>query len=256
MRAETIFDAPLNERPICRRTVLAAGLAAPALWGVGGLTFGRVEAATIPDAAEIPFRVVRGNGRDIGFHRLSFDRQGDTVTVDIEIAIDIRIGFIPVFRYRHRNQERWRGDVLEALQSTTDDNGTAYEVRLEQDGAGRYRLTRNDEQSQITGPVLPTSYWRAETVGATQLLDTQRGVIREVTTRKAAEEVITVAGQPVRAHRYRMAGDLDLDLWYSQAGQWVKLAFSARGVDIAYALDGTLSANPSRPITSFVADLG
>ena len=238
-----------------RRSVLSAGLMGTVLCSLPAWTPSTARAAAIPDASEIPFRVYKDQRSEIGFHRLRFDRQGDETLVDVEIELDIRIGFIPVFRYRHTNREVWRGEVLQSLQSTTDDNGDDYRVRVDRTGGG-YLIRRNGDQERAEGPILPTSYWRAETVSATRLLDTQRGVFREVATTPVAEETVSVDGRPVAATRYRMAGALDLDLWYSQAGQWVKLAFSARGVDISYALDGAVAANPARPIAAFVADLG
>ena len=33
-----------------------------------------------------------------------------------------------------------------------------------------------------------------------------------------------------------MTGDLTADVWYSDLGQWVKLAFEVRGASIAYTL--------------------
>lgn len=251
-----LTSATSDARPsVTRRSVLSAGLIGTALCGLTPWMPSTARAAAIPDASEIPFRVYKDERNEIGFHRLRFDRQGDETVVDVEIELDIRIGFIPVFRYRHSNREIWRGDVLQSLRSTTDDNGDRYQVRVDRSGDG-YLIRRNDTQERADGPILPTSYWRAETVSATRLLDTQRGVFRDVTTTPVGEETVSVDGRPIAATRYRMVGALDLDLWYSQAGQWVKLAFSARGVDISYALDGAVAANPARSITAFVADLG
>ena len=36
------------------------------------------------------------------------------------------------------------------------------------------------------------------------------------------------------ARQYRMAGDLKLDLWYGPRGEWLKLAFEAKGAEIEY----------------------
>ena len=81
---------------------------------------------------------------------------------------------------------------------------------------------------------MPTSYWNPETVGRAQLLDTQRGQLIAVQISPAERETIMVGGQTVSAKRHQVSGDLDLDLWYTAKGEWVKTSFAARGSKIVY----------------------
>jgi hypothetical protein len=43
-----------------------------------------------------------------------------------------------------------------------------------------------------------------------------------------------VAGSLEKAARYRVSGDLELDLWYLPNGEWAGLEFVARGSKIRY----------------------
>jgi len=183
---------------------------------------------------------IRREGASIGRHEVRFRQSGDDLEVDIEIDIVVNFAFIPVFRYRHRNHEVWRQGRLVALDSETDDDGRTHAVSARQRAAG---LWVSGSEGQFLAPpdVLPTSYWNPETVKRTRLLDSQHGRMLDVRPDLLGEEPL--ADGP--ASRYRLSGDLSLDLWYAK-GEWVKIAFQARGAEVSYArrdapLDGGAS---------------
>ena len=62
------------------------------------------------------------------------------------------------------------------------------------------------------------------------------GEIIDVSVSERGRETVMVAGEPVEATRYLMDSDIDVDLWYDDAGRWVKLSFTARGQEIEYVL--------------------
>ena len=93
----------------------------------------------------------------------------------------------------------------------------------------------NGAEGEFLAPagILPTSYWHPRTVEQRRLLDSQHGRVLEVNPAFLGRE--TLAGD-MAARRYRLSGDLDLDLWYSDSGEWLKTAFEARGAEVSYAL--------------------
>ena len=84
--------------------------------------------------------------------------------------------------------------------------------------------------------ILPASHWNPGQANATQLLSTEDGEIIDVSVSERGRETVMVAGEPVEATRYLMDSDIDVDLWYDDAGRWVKLSFTARGQEIEYVL--------------------
>lgn len=199
-------------------------------------------AATVPPARVIPFMVAMDGG-PVGTHTLAFNRDGDRMVVDIDIRLEVG-SIITLFRYAHRNREVWENGRLVSLDTETDDDGTAYQVsgRASADG---FRVTGGVEGDFVApADVMPSSYWNIGTVDQTRVLDTQRGRMIDVATEQVGEETIEAAGTIVRANRYRMTGTLTVDVWYSYTGQWVKLAFNARGRDIEYTL-ATLDSGQS-----------
>src|SRR5690606_29334925 len=63
------------------------------------------------------------NGVRVGDHEIRFTRDGATVTATTEVALLIRVGPVPVFRYAHSARETWRDGRFAELDSTTVGNG-------------------------------------------------------------------------------------------------------------------------------------
>jgi len=190
------------------------------------------DAAPIPggaDAWRIDFTVQR-NGAPIGSHAIAVRRDGRETTVEVAIDLEVKLAFVTVYRYRHRNTETWRDGRLVAIETTTEDNGTRHAVSGRATAEG-FRV--QSDAGTVTAPadIVPTSYWNPETVRRTRLLDTQRGRILEVAVTPAAAAGMT-SRDPGR--RYRMTGDLALDLWYGPGGVLAKLAFELKGDRFEY----------------------
>jgi hypothetical protein len=188
-------------------------------------------------AAPAPLRFeARRDGEPIGHHRVSFTQQADRLIVDIEINLMVTFAFIPVFRYRHHNREIWTGGRLMALDSRTNDDGMMHRVSARADG-GNLLVEGTGGRLTLPGDTLPTSYWNEATVARQAWLNTQDGRLVRSTVEALPPEPILAAGRNVEARRYRLAGDIDCELWY-HAGRWSKLRFAAPdGSTIDYLLE-------------------
>ncbi len=180
----------------------------------------------------LSFKVMR-DGSNIGSHSISFEEVGEELHVDIAIDLKVNLAFITVFRYEHRNKEIWRDGRLVSLESRTYDDGDEYFVSARATDEGL--LVENKEGSFVApGDILPTSYWNPATVEQDQLLDTQRGRLLAVSTNPKGLDEVLAAEQRLPAKKFDLNGDLDADLWYAPGGEWMKIAFTARGATIDY----------------------
>ncbi len=218
-----------------RRRLMAGALA------TGGMAFGAglawptgAHAAGIPPAERMPFAVRRGDDF-IGQHTVSFRRDGARVEVAVEAAFEVKIAFITAWRYRHQNREVWEGGRLISVDSVTYDDGTDLRVTARATASG---LEVEGRDGRFTAPAdtLSTSWWNADVVNRSQVLDTQNGVLRSFRANPGPWETVTAAGRPVRARGYTLSGDFDLRIWYSDQDQWVKMRFDARGEPVDYRL--------------------
>lgn len=181
----------------------------------------RLAARTDP-TQDLGFTVYR-NGSEIGRHQLSFSRRGELLQVDVEIQFDVTFGFIPLYRYRHRNRELWQGERLVELESTTEDDGTEHWVRAEARG-DRLVVASSEGRLELPGDTTSTSYWNETSLQHGRWLDTQRGILVRSQVEAHPSESVRVGSSTVMAQRYRLAGDIDCQLWYHE-GRWVKLRF-------------------------------
>ncbi|CAN5816152.1 hypothetical protein BH11PSE1_BH11PSE1_14690 [soil metagenome] len=183
---------------IDRRLLLAGGLAA-----LPGLTL-----ASTPPSRRLVFHVLR-NGTRIGEHVMSFAGDPASPTVTTDVRMTVKLGPVPVFRYRHHAVERWTGGRFASLETTTDSNGKAERVSARRTDSG---VTIETAKGRITGPpgVCPFTHWNPE-VFAGPLFNPQEGKLLKVTARKVA------AGQ------WSVRGEAEIDDWYDDAGVWTAL---------------------------------
>ena len=211
---------------------------------LGMFVFSSSASVNIPEA--IAFRIMQ-NGDNIGRHTVKFKRIKDDLHVDIAIDIEVRILFIPVFSYSHRNHEVWQGGRLISLKSETDDNGEKQWVKA---NATDRALEVDSSSGSFEAPLgtFPTSYWSPQTISKSVLLDTQHGKLLNVSVSPAVDDFLVTPLGEISTKRYDVSGDLRLSLWYSKAGGWVKTAFQVYGVDVEYFFDPKLLQIENRKI--------
>jgi hypothetical protein len=184
--------------------------------------------AGIPASGEKAFTIWR-KGKQVGFQHLSFEREGDRVKLDIHAEITIKLGFITLFNYVHRNSEVWQAGKLVSLDSETDNDGDVEFVQITRDNQGKLQVAGSRYKGEAPASLLTTSYFIPAFVAQSQLINSQNGSLLAVSPKFIGDETILGAAGEVTAQRYRLEGDLALDIWYDQSGAWQKSAFVPKG---------------------------
>lgn len=189
------------------------------------------------DGEMLAFDVYRGDTR-FGTHEIAFQRDGDELLVDVDIALRAGFGPVTVFRYEHESSERWRSGALVGFSSQTLKDGETYTVEANLDNDALVVQGETEEGGDITNrfapSILPSSHWHGYPDGLDRILNTEFGTPMEVTVDYLGEEEISADGTTIRAHHYRLEGSLTVDLWYDTEGRWAGCAFEARGQSIRY----------------------
>ena len=81
----------------------------------------------------VRFRVLR-EGREIGTHQVRLSGNAQRLTVQSDIALQVKLAGFTVFRLRHEIAEEWANDRLQRLTSRHDRNGTVTEARVAVEG--------------------------------------------------------------------------------------------------------------------------
>ncbi|MGB2019004.1 MAG: DUF6134 family protein [Parvibaculales bacterium] len=182
----------------------------------------------VPDDGFLAYEISR-KGKPLGFQTLTFSRsESGELIVDVHIEIDFKLGPIPLFRYLHDNREVWRDGVLLSMKSKTYNNGedVTADLKLED---GRYVGSGSRFEDNLEAPMLSTSYFNPNFIRQSALISTQDGRLLEPQVETLGVETLNIGGAPVQATRFRLSGKLSIDIWYTDAGRWVKTEFSRGG---------------------------
>lgn len=186
------------------------------------------------------------NGQPIGTHTIRIVDQGDLRTVTNDIRLDLKAMGLTVYRYVHNSTELWRGDRVQAIHATTEDNGTVYKVRVTRQGDA-LRVDREERKPIIKaasmeqflpaetrsaseiqpGSMLPTALWSPKIASQSSLLNIQLGTPSRVQVNLVGRETVRTSRNAVEATRFRFSGDLRFDQWFDDRGRWVKAVFIA-----------------------------
>lgn len=193
------------------------------------LTSSAVLACDPPERAE--YVIHHETYGEVGRHVISFACQGDDLVVETKIEGEVKVLMVPLFKRDGAYREVWRGDRLIAFDSRIVDNGEAYEVRAR---AERDHIVIEGRRGRIEAPptIVSNHPWNHAVIDHTLLFDTQRGRLQEIQVTPAGTETITIAGRKVAARKYQISGDLNRELWYDDAGNWLQSRLEHDGAKI------------------------
>lgn len=198
--------------------MILAGAAATARQVVAGLP--------VPPGDSLTFRLLRG-GSDIGRHTLSFEPQGDALTVRIAVEARVSLLSIPIVHYTHHVVETWQDGMLAAIVGETNKNGRIEWVRARRTPDGLVVQGSRTQQYIAPEPAIGTSYWNKRMLDG-PMISMEDGVLLHPKVTALQSEVIPLAsGRSVAAAHYNLSGSFNVDVWYDEASRWASLAFTA-----------------------------
>jgi hypothetical protein len=198
------------------RLLIAASL-------LGGLLFTTADAS--PEASRRLSFDVYLDERPIGFQHFDLQPTRDGVRVKTQAEFEVKVLRITAFEYDHRNEELWRGRCLQAIESTTNSNGTPYRVSGRAGQAG-FVLGGVGQERPLGDCVGTFAYWdRSQLAGRDRLLNSQTGEYVAVEVRTLGAAILTLGGREVRVERFALSGrDIDITLGYAaDSGEWLTL---------------------------------
>jgi Family of unknown function (DUF6134) len=210
-----------------RRKVLAlcaGGVAA----GVVGR--GPSIAQTLPDYR---FRVLR-QGSEIGTHTVTFRDSGQVRLVRTAIDLRVRVAFVTAFRFTHESDEEWSAGRLVSLRSSTNDNGTRYEVTGAPHGDG-FRTVGPAGPFTMPGNLMTSNaVWTPDFMRQHLVINAKEGGEMGISAKRLAEEVLS--GSPgASMTKYRVISPRTAGLiWYGSDGRWLRGVFEVKGETLHY----------------------
>ena len=208
-------------------------LAAPVAANGETTANGRADQVAALYGDRIAFDVFR-NGSPVGSHTVLFRDTSEGLAVDIAFTVDITMLGLTVYEYRYRSNALWRDGRLDRITATVDDDGDMSEMRAAKDN-GRFRIEAGSEVEIADAPLFPTNHWNADVLTQNHVLNTLTGTVADVTIAETGREKVATERGRVAATQYTYSGDVEADVWYDDAGRWVRLRFKGPdGSDFDY----------------------
>ena len=194
-------------------------------------------ALPVPPGNRLGFDIMR-KGSKLGTHVVTFEPGNGTLAVHVAVELTFKIAGITLYRYRHQAIERWEGDRVVALDTQTDDNGSAHRLTARREGA--VLMVESDKVARYAAPAdaLPASHWNRHDLDG-PWINTQDGkLLRPRVAEQGIETIATAGGGTVRARRYALSGDVQIDMFYDERQMWAGLSFIKGGAPVRYERHG------------------
>ncbi len=179
---------------------------------------------------------VKRNGRPIGGHVVTVEKNGEDTLVTVALDLAVTFGPFTLYRYTHRSSERWRNDRLQSVESSTDDDGTKYALRAWAEGD---RVVLDGPEGRRTGAAdtMPSSYWNPRLRSADAWIETHWGVLLPIRIARGAPVTLRLPGREVVAIPHTITSEkAEVTPFYTEAGEWVGMTFDLWGAQFEYAM--------------------
>ncbi len=110
-----------------RRTLIGSMIGVAVCCSGGVVPWSALEATLPLKPTTVRFDAYRGKSK-IGVHNVSVVADGTGLKVTTKINMDVSLGFIKLFEFKHDAIERWEDGRLVSIESSTNDDGDKIKV--------------------------------------------------------------------------------------------------------------------------------
>ena len=187
-----------------------------------------LSASVVAADQEWRFRVYLDD-KEIGHHDFILQELDDQMMLQSEANFEYRLLFLKLFGYEHENTETWVGDCLTGINSKTDANGKPFQVIGSLQG-DRFVLSGTAGEFELPSCSMSFAYWNPVFLQEDRLINVQNGEVLDIEVSEPVLVDLEVRGVMQPAYRYELgAGEMKIDLWYSENNEWLALETDARG---------------------------
>ena len=167
--------------------------------------------------------------KKIGTHDFILQELDNQRLLQSEANFEYRLMFVKLYGYEHENTEIWTGDCLAGIESTTDANGKPFKVSGSLQG-DRFVLKGTAGEAELPSCSMSFAYWNPAFLQQERLINVQNGEVLDIKVSEPERVQLEVRGVMQPALRYQLgAGEMKIELWYSENNEWLALETEARG---------------------------
>ena len=162
-----------------------------------------LNAFPIPDDNEVSFDVIRKN-KVIGNLTSKFIKDDENIVLHSVLDINIKILFIPAYKFFQETKETWRNGEFISIDGFTDfEDDREYKIDGK-DEDGVFRVTGMDGLLELDEKIIPLNYWNKNILDEKELFDTQKGIVRKITVNKLKDEEIKINNSKLLSEKYTL----------------------------------------------------
>ena len=155
----------------------------------------------IQDDNEVSFDVIRKN-KVIGNLTSKFIKDDENIVIHSVLDINIKILFIPAYKFFQETKETWRNGEFISIDGFTDfEDDREYKIDGK-DEDGVFRVTGMDGLLELDEKIIPLNYWNKNILEEKELFDTQKGIVRKITVKKLKDEEIKFNNSKLLSEKY------------------------------------------------------
>lgn len=181
------------------------------------------------------YAVTHPDHGNIGTYTNVIRRNGDNVSVDTTIRLQVKVAFVSVFRLEADRHEEWSGKRLVSYQSVTQKNGKEIRVNGKAEGE-KFVIEGSKGSVDAPADIVPTNPWTVDITKAKTVMASESGKVFDASLVGSDKQAITVGTEQVPATHYEVAADTRYNLWFDAQGRAVAFTTLEDGKTISFTL--------------------
>ena len=187
----------------------------------------------IPKDNKASFDVIRKN-KIIGSVETIFEKENSDLIIETIVDIEIKILFIPAYKFYQKSKEIWSNNEFIFFDGYTDfEDDREYFIKG-RDIKNNFIATGMDGKLILDKKILPLNYWNKSILKEKEVFDIQKGIVRKITVKKLADEVLQIGKYNILAEKYLLNAtnnpkDIgpfpEYTIWYDKNNELVKFKF-------------------------------
>ena len=186
----------------------------------------------IPEDNEVSYDVIRKK-KNIGSLISKFIENEDSIVVHSVLKINVKVLFIPAYKFFQETKETWSNGNFIAIDGFTDfEDDREYKIEGK-DANGMFIATGMDGLIEMDENIVPLNYWNKEMLKEKRVFDTQKGIVRDIDVKKLKNENIKINGSKFDTEKFIFNASVnpkdlgpfpEYTLWYNK-DELIKMEF-------------------------------
>jgi len=187
----------------------------------------------IPKSGEVQFDIIRKK-KVIGSHIIQFFDNENELLVKTTININVKILFIPAYKFFHNSTETWVDEEFIKIDAYTDfEDEREYFIKGYDEDEFFY-ASGMDGDLKLDKHIIPSNFWNFEILKEKEVFDTQKGIVRTIEVEEVGSDEVIINNNKIKCLKFTLNASTNpkdkgpfpkYTLWYDLNKELVKLKF-------------------------------